>query len=155
MRWTIPIWLFMVTLLAGCNSYSLRYTANPQPKNANIYADYMPLQDAVGMSIDTDGRRLEEVFVKKPDGTVVHPLNVVYPGFGHSAALGTGIGVGSGHVGVGTGFGFPVGPERAQGLTTATFSAEALGGPPWELHVKLQGVKEAVVPGMGGQATAK
>jgi hypothetical protein len=40
-------------------------------------------------------------------------------------------------------------------LTTATFAQPELGPPPWELHVKIRGVDEAVVPGVGGPATTK
>src|SRR4051812_31474324 len=117
----------MVLVLAGCNSYQLKYAAVPQPAGANIFADYTPLQGAVGVNIDTDGRRLEEVSVKRTDGTVVRPVNISYPAVGHSAAVGTGFGFGSGHVGVGTGIGIPVGPERTYGLTTVTFEEAALG----------------------------
>jgi hypothetical protein len=139
-------------LLAGCNSYHLRYPAVPQPSGARIFADYTLLQDAVGVSVDTDGRRLEGIYVKKPEGVLVRPVNIVYPAFAASGAVGTGVGFGSGHVGVGTGVFAPVGPERAQGLTTATFGAAALGPPPWALHVKVEGITEAVVPGFGGVA---
>jgi hypothetical protein len=152
---TLPLLL----LLVGCNSYNLRYAANPQPSGANLFADFTPLQGAVGFPLDTDGRRLEEVSVRRADGTVVRPLNIVYPGFGKAATIGTGIGTGFGfgHAGVGTGLGvgIPIGPERAQGLTTVTFDEQTLGPPPWELHVKLQGIQPAVIPGVGGPATAK
>jgi len=141
--------------LTACNSYNLRYAAQPQPKGANLYADYTPLQDAVGMTLDTDGRRLEEIYVQKSDATQVRPLNIAYPAFGKSAALGTGVGLGAGHVGLGTGISFPIGPERARGLTTATFSSTTLGPPPWELHVKVERIPEATIPNVGGAATAK
>lgn len=145
----------LLVMLGGCNAYNLRYEARPQPRGGNVFADFTPLQGAVGFPIDTDGRRLEEVYVRRGDGTMVRPVNIVYPGFGKSAAIGTGIGFGHGGLGVGTGIGIPVGPERAQGLTTVTFEEAALGPPPWELHVKLQGLGEAVFPGVGGPATAK
>lgn len=141
--------------VGGCNSYNLRYRAEPQPKNAHIYADYTPLENATAFSIDTDGGRIEEVFIRKADGTIVHPLNMGYPGFGKSSALFPGVGFGTGHVGFGLGAGIPIGPERASGLTAATFSQPGLGGPPWELHVKIHGLAEAVIPGVGGPSTAK
>jgi hypothetical protein len=137
-------------VLGGCsNGYNLHYAADPQPAGANLFADYTPLQDGVGVTVDTDGRRLEEIYVKKADGTVARPLNITYPRFEKSATIGTGIGLGFGSVGVGTGVGVPVGPERARGLTTATFGAGALGEPPWELHIKVEGIREAVVPALG------
>jgi|SRR5271154_3747575 len=147
--------LVMLGLLTGCNSYHLRYEAEPQPPGKNLFADYTMLQDSVGIYVDTDGGRLEEIFIKKPDGTVVRPLRIDYPSFGQVASIGPGIGVGAGPVGVGVGVGFPIGPKVANGVTTATFSETAAGPPPWEVHVKVEGTKEAVVPGVGGPATAK
>src|SRR5947209_1949584 len=94
--------LVSVMLLYGCNSYNLRYEAQPQPQNLHVYADYVPLQGAVGFTIDTNGMRLQEAGVEKPGGgELVRPLSIAYPAFGHNAAIGTGVGVGSGHVGVG------------------------------------------------------
>ncbi len=146
---------FAVVLFAGCNSYKLRYRAEPQPAGAHVFVDCTRLQDAVGIYVDTDGRRLEEIFVRRGDGNVVRPARIDYPAFGRSASIGPGIGVGVGSVGVGVGVGFPVGPKRAKGLTTATFGAEAMGDGPWDVHVKVEGVSECVVPGVGGVATAK
>jgi hypothetical protein len=140
---------------AGCNTYNLRYQAQPQPKNAHLYADFTPLQNAVGFTIDTDGGRIEEVFVRRPDGAIVHPTNLVYPGFGRASGIFPGVGVGAGHVGVGLGAGIPIGPEEARGPTSATFGQPDLGPPPWELHVKIRGLPEAIIPGVGGPPTAK
>jgi hypothetical protein len=145
----------LAVLLGGCNTYNLRYEAKPQPQGAHVFADFTQLQGAVGFPVDTDGRRLEEAYVRLGDGAIVRPLQIVYPGFGQDASLGAGIGFGHGGVGLGTGVGFPIGPERAQGLTTVTFEEAALGGPPWELHVKVQGISEVVIPGVGGPATAE
>jgi hypothetical protein len=147
--------ILALVALTGCNSYNLHYKAEPQPDGANIFADFTTLQDAIGVSVDTDGRRLEEIYIKKSDGTLVRPANIAYPGFGKSASIGTGVGVGGGSVGVGTGIFMPVGPERARGLTTATFASSAVGTAPWELHVKVQGIKEAIIPALGGTPTAK
>jgi hypothetical protein len=147
--------LFPLLFIAGCNSYDLRYKAAPQPSNANLFVGYSLLQDSVGIMIDTDGRRLEEAFIRLPDGSVVRPVNVVFPSFGKSASIGAGVGVGWGGVGVGTGVGVPVGPERAYGLTTATFTSSSIGAAPWELHVKVHDVHEAVIPAIGGPPTAK
>jgi hypothetical protein len=144
-----------ILLLAACNSYNLRYQAAPQPDNVHLYADYTQLQDAIGVSIDTDGQRLEEVFIKKSDGTIVRPVNIAYPSFHKSSAVGFGVGAGTGSVGLGTGFGVPVGSDHAYGLTTATFTAAAIGDAPWELHIKVQGAREAVIPAFGGTPNAR
>lgn len=155
MNWC-AIGVFAVAgLLGGCNSYNLRYEAQPQPSNAHLYADYTLLQDSVAFSIDTDGQRLEDVFLVKPDGNTVRAVNIGYPSFGKNASVGTGVGVGGWPVGGGVGFGVPVGPEKAHGVTTATFLSTAAGPSPWTLHVKVQGVNEAVIPGIGGKPTAK
>jgi hypothetical protein len=153
MRHAFPPMVLMMTmtLLAGCNSYKLRYKAEPQPTNRHLYADFTRLQDSVGIYVDTDGRRLEEIYVRKPDGTIVRPVRIDYPGFGRSASVGPGIGVGP----VGVGVGFPVGPKRAEGLTTATFAVGPLGPPPWEVHVKVDRTPEATIPGIGDEPTAK
>ena len=157
MRWKHSLLLvgMSVLLLGGCNSYNLRYEARPQPKGANLFADYHLLQDAVGISVDTDGQRLEDIFIRKSDGTIVRPMNIAYPGFGRAVSVGPGIGVGAGPMGIGTGIAFPVGPQRARGLTSATFSEAVVGPPPWELHVKVHGADEAVIPGVGGKATVR
>ena len=147
--------LALVTALAfltACtNSYELRYKAKPQPKNHELFADYSHLQDAVNISIDTDGHRLDDIYVRKPDNTVVRPARIDYPGYGSSASFGPGIGIGP----VGVGVGFPVGPKHAEGLTTATFPANTLGPPPWEVHVAVYGTGKATFPGVGGPATVK
>jgi hypothetical protein len=157
MRWMLSFVVagMMAVLPGGCNSYNLRYEARPQPRGANLFADYQLLQDAVGVSVDTDGRRLEDIFLKKTDGAIVRPMNIAYPAFGRVVSVGPGIGVGVGPVGIGTGIAYPVGPLRARGLTSATFSQTAAGPPPWEVHVKVHGAEEAVIPDVGGRATAK
>jgi hypothetical protein len=139
----------------GCNSYNLRYEAMPQPDGKHLYADYNQLQDAVSIAVDTDGERLEDIYIKLGDGSKVYPVNINYPGFARSGALGTGLGAFTGHVGFGTGIGAPVGPEEAQGVTTATFLSNKIGTPPWEVHVTVHGAGEAVIPGVGGKPTAK
>ncbi|MGN6371164.1 MAG: hypothetical protein ACTHN5_23160 [Phycisphaerae bacterium] len=151
MRSTTLMLLAALALLTGCNSYNLRYKAVPQPANRHLYADFTRLQDSTGIYVDTDGRRLEELYIRKPDGTIVRPARIDYPGFGRAASIGPGIGIGP----VGVGVGFPVGPKRAEGLTTATFPTEELGPPPWEVHVKVEGTPEATIPGVGGPATSK
>lgn len=141
--------------LAACNTYNLRYQAQPQPKNHHVYADFTPLQNAVGFAVDTDGERLEEISIKKADGTLAHPVAVNYPGFGRDGSIFPGVGVGAGHVGVGLGLGIPIGPMRAHGVTSATFQQPDLGPPPWEIHLKIHGIEDTIVPGVGGPPTAK
>jgi len=142
----------LLPLLTACNTYHLRYPADPQPKGVHLYADFSYLHDTIGVSVDTDGRRLEEIYIQKPDGTTVLPLTIAYPPFGKTASVGVGVGVGSWPVGVGTGVSTPVGPDRALGPTTATFPTAALGPPPWQLHLKVDGHPATVIPNLGGPA---
>jgi hypothetical protein len=151
-----------VYVLGGCNSYDLRYQAIPQPKGAHLYADCTLVQDGVTVFVDTDGNRMEDIYIKRGDGVMVRPVSVQHAGYYQSAALGTGIGGFGRHVGGGVGLGFPIGPRRAHGLSGAFFTTNprgedkpGVGQPPWEVHVKVQGVEEAVIPGVGGAATAK
>ena len=146
----LPFLLF----LPACNRYHLRYQANPQPSGGNLYADYTPLKDSVGILLDTDGRRLQEVSLTTANGTSLRPVSIAYPAFGKDASIGVGVGFGV-PVGVGTGVGIPIGPDHAQGLTTATFPQQDLGPAPWTLHLKVDGLHEATIPGIGGPATAK
>jgi|GEM_PF-3669401 len=135
------IMLLMLTamVLVGCgNPHKLRYGPEKQPAFANLYADYYELERAIAFAIDTDGQRLEEVYVRKADGTVVQPMNIQFPAFGQTASIGPGVGVGAGSVGVGVGIGIPVGPKRALGLTTATFDKQLVGAPPWQVYVRVQ-----------------
>jgi hypothetical protein len=151
-----------VMLLGGCNSYDLRYAAVPQPKNAHLYADCTILQDGVTVFVDTDGKRMEDIYVKKADGTVVHPASVQHAGYYQSAALGPGVGAFGNHVGGGVGLGIPIGPKTAHGLSGAFFPFQdrgpdkpGVGNPPWNVYVKVHGVEEAMIPGVGGAATVK
>lgn len=147
-------WLLLALLLvAGCNSSDLRYQPVRQPDWAHLYADYHELESAIGIVIDTDGRRLEDIFITKPDGSAVRPLNITYPSFGRSGAVGSGVGFGTGGgVGLGLGVGVPVGSRRAQGFTTATFDKAAVGPAPWLLHLKVQGI-DATTIHVGGPTT--
>ena len=154
MERSLPLVLLVAVALAGCNSQNLRYKADPQPAWANLYADYTLLQDGVAIVIDTDSRRLEDVFVTKPDGSTVRATRIDYPGFGQRASIGTGVGVGAGPVGVGVGTGIPVGPARPLGPTSAIFAKDLLGPEPWVVHVKVEGVNPTVIR-VGGPANAR
>ncbi len=133
-------------LTACTNSYELRYKADPQPRDRQLFADYARLQDSIAISIDTNGHRLDDIYVRKPDNTIIRPTRIDYPGYGSSASFGPGVGVGP----VGVGIGFPIGPKHVEGLTTAAFHIDSLGPPPWEVHVEVYGTPKATIPGVGG-----
>jgi hypothetical protein len=142
------LWPVALLCLAGCAHAMLPYAPDPQPRGARVSADSAVLGDRVRVEIDTDGHRLEQAWLIKPDGGSVAPETVesapvvVNPGPSISigvggASYGRGVGVGSG-VGVGVPIGS--GSTRTQGNTVVWFPAAPAGPPPWRLYVKLAGV---------------
>jgi hypothetical protein len=138
---------------AGCAQATLPYKPEPQPEGAKVSAAYQMLADRLRIEIDTDHRRLEDVWIARGDGTAVRAQaidnapSVTGPG----PTIGIGIGgasIGRGSViGSGVGVGVPIGegPTRIEGHTFATFPLEAVGPPPWRLHVKLAGVAPTTI----------
>jgi hypothetical protein len=152
--------------LAGCAGAGVPDEPGSQPGGgARLSAGYQVVGDRLRFQIDTDGRRLEEAVITRPDGTEVRPRTVEHPGTGYAGGpVGVGIGVGGGSwggrggVGVGTGVsvGIPVGGGRVEGPTIADFSRDEAGPPPWRLHVKLAGVPPmAIVVGDGPESTPR
>ena len=113
------------------------------------------LQDSVSIQVDTDNLRLEGIYIKTPNGTLVQPMAVSHPQYSRAPAIGSGAGTGAGVTGVSAGPPIPIGPAEGHSLTTATFDKTAIGPAPWELHIKLQNVPEAVIPKFGGTPNAK
>jgi hypothetical protein len=140
-------------LLTGCAHATLPYTPEQQPEGARISAAYQLLADRLRIEIDTDQRRLEDIWIVKPDGTAVRATaidnapTVTGPG----PSIGVGIGGGTwgrgGGIGTGVGVGVPVGsgPTRIEGSTFATFPLDQVGPPPWRVHVKLAGVTPTTI----------
>jgi hypothetical protein len=144
-----------VLSLLGCASTSLPYKPDVQPRGATISAGYQILADRLRVELDTDHRRLEDIWIIKPDGTAVRAQTidnaptVVGPPPSVSVGVGGGSWGGRGGIGVGTGVGvgIPVGSgtPRIEGPTFASFPLEQVGPPPWRLHVKLAGVEPATI----------
>ena len=144
-----------VLSLLGCASHSLPYKPDVQPRGATISAGYQILADRLRLEIDTDHRRLEDIWIAKPDGTAVRALQidnaptVVPPPPSVSVGVGGTSWGGRGGVGVGTGVGvgIPVGSgsPRIEGPTFALFPLEQVGPPPWRVHVKLSGVEPTTI----------
>ena len=141
--------LVALLVLAGCAHATLPYAPDPQPRGARISADSVILADRVRVEIDTDGRRLEQAWLIRPDGgsvaaeavdsapVVANPGPSISIGVG-GASYGRGVGVGTG-----VGVGVPVGSgsPRTQGNTIVWFPAAKAGPAPWRLYVKLAGVE--------------
>jgi len=154
----LPRWLLLaLVVLAGCSHATLPYQPDPQPHGARVSADYQVVGDRLRVEIDTSGRRLEQAWILKPDGTSVAPQTVENPpvvtGAGPSFSIGVGGASYGRGVGVGTGVGVGVplgsGPSRIEGNTIVWFPLASAGPGPWRLYVKLAGVEPTTFP-VGG-----
>jgi len=139
--------------LAGCPQATLPYKPEQQPDGAKLSAAYQMLADRLRIEIDTDHRRLEDIWIVRADGTAVRAQTIenapVVTGPGPTVGIGVGgasIGRGS-VIGTGVGVGVPVGegPSRIEGHTFATFPLDQVGPPPWRLHVKLAGIAPTTI----------
>jgi hypothetical protein len=147
-------WLGVALLaLAGCASSSLPYKPEVQPEGARIAAGYQILADRLRIEIDTDHRRLEDIWIAKADGTAVRASTIdnAPTVTGPGPTIGVGVGGGSwggrGGIGTGIGVGIPVGggASRIEGSTFASFPLDQVGPPPWRVHVKLAGVTPTTI----------
>jgi hypothetical protein len=140
--------------LGGCASATLPYTPAQQPAGARIAAAYRVVGDRLRIEIDTDGLRVEEVKIIKPDGSELHAQTIETPAIAPTGSpVSVGVGVGGGTwgrrggfgVGTGVGIGIPVGGSRVEGHTFAYFPADQAGPAPWRLRVKLAGIEPALI----------
>jgi len=148
-----PSMVIALVFLAGCSQATLPYKPEEQPKGAKVSAAYQMLADRLKIEIDTDHRRLEDIFIVRADGTAVRAQTIehapIVTGPGPTVGIGIGgasIGRGGG-IGTGVGVGVPVGegPSRIEGHTFATFPLDQVGPPPWRLHLKLAGVAPTTI----------
>ncbi len=142
-----------LALLAGCSHATLPYTPSPQPSGAKISAGYQMLANQLRIELDTDHRRLEDIWILRSDGTAVRAVSIENAPMvtGPPPSIGIGVGgasIGRGvGIGTGVGVGVPVGegPTRIEGNTFATFPLDQVGPPPWPLHVKIAGLAPATI----------
>jgi hypothetical protein len=143
----------VVLSLVGCASRSLPYKPDVQPKGATISAGYQILADRLRLEIETDQRRLEDIWIVKPDGTAIRAQTIdnAPTVVGPPPSVGVGVGGGGygggGVFGTGVGVGFPVGSgtPRIEGPTFASFPLDQVGPPPWRVHIKLAGVEPTTI----------
>jgi hypothetical protein len=105
-----PLVLAVIVLsLLGCASHSLPYKPDVQPRGASISAGYQILADHLRVELDTDHRRLEDIWITKLDGSAVRAQTidnaptVVGPPPSVSVGVGGGSWGGRSGIGVGTG----------------------------------------------------
>jgi hypothetical protein len=142
-----------LALLAGCASSTLPYKPEVQPAGARLSAGYQILADRLRVEIDTDHRRLEDIWIAKADGTAVRAQTidnaptVVGPPPSVSVGVGGATWGGRGGIGTGVGVGIPVsgGAGRIEGPTFASFPLDQVGPPPWRVHVKVAGVAPTTI----------
>jgi len=146
-----PIVIALV-FLAGCSQATLPYKPEEQPKGAKVSAAYQMLADRLKVEIDTDHRRLEDIFIVRADGTAVRAQTIenapIVTGPGPtvvsvSAAPRSAAAAGSGRASASRPVG--EGPSRIEGHTFATFPLAQVGPPPWRLHLKLAGVAPTTI----------
>src|SRR5437660_12077102 len=65
-----------LVFLAGCSQATLPYKPEEQPKGAKVSAAYQMLADRLKTEIDTDHRRLEDIFIVRADGTAVRAQTI-------------------------------------------------------------------------------
>jgi hypothetical protein len=151
----------VLVVVAGCSRATLPYKPESQPRGAKIAAGYQLLADRLRVEIDTDHRRLEDIWILRSDGNAVRAQSIENAPMvtGPGPTIGIGIGGASigrgGAIGSGVGVGVPVGegPTRIEGTTFATFPLDQVGPPPWQLHVKLAGVEPTTIL-LGGPTPA-
>jgi hypothetical protein len=139
--------------LAGCSRATLPYTPEAQPAGATVSAAYMLLTDRLRVEIDTDGHRLEEVMIIRPDGSAVYPQTIEHAPTAVYGGSSVGFGFGGGSFGGGTATGMGVGVStpvgapstRVEGPSAAYFVLGQVGPAPWRLHVKLVGIAPALI----------
>lgn len=151
----MTIRLFVTTtflLLAGCAGSSLPYAPEQPPPGARVSAAYTIVADRLRVEFDTDGRRVEEAKILKPDGSELRALAIdmgppVATGSPFSIGIGGGTFGSRGGVGVGTGVGVgvPVGGSTVEGHTFAWFALDQAGPAPWRVYVKMAGVGPTVI----------
>ena len=139
----------------GCAATGLPYKPEPQPPGAKLSAAYSVAGSRLRIEIDTDGRRLEEAKILRPDGsdlqaqTIEHPGYSPYPSSGVTVGVGMGGGSwgGGGGVGGGVGVGVPIGggSPRVAGNTLAYFPLDQAGPVPWRLRVKVAEIEPIVI----------
>jgi hypothetical protein len=145
--------LLAMVALAGCAHSALPYKPDVQPEGVRISAGYQILADRLRVEIDTDHRRLEDIWIAKPDGTAVRAQTIENAPTvtGPGPTIGVGVGGGSwggrGGIGTGIGVGIPVGggTSRIEGSTFASFPLAQVGPPPWRVHIKLAGVTPTTI----------
>jgi hypothetical protein len=156
-----------LSAFAACASTTLPYKPEQQPSGARVSAAYQVVGDRLRIQIDTDGLRLEEAKLLRPDGNELHPQTIEHAPLaygGYPGGVGVGVGVGGGGwgrrsgVGVGTGVGVSVpvgGSSRVEGTTFAYYPLDQAGPAPWRVRMKLEGIEPVVIVVGGTPADAK
>ena len=66
----------LLVALAGCARATLPYKPEQQPEGATLSAAYQMLADRLRIEIDTDHRRLEDIWIIRSDGNAVRAQSI-------------------------------------------------------------------------------
>ena len=138
----------LLIALTGCSTATLPYKPVSQPSGVSLSADYVLLADRLRVEVDTDGYRLEDAQIVRPDNAAVRPQTIEQPPPASAGGSSFGVGLGGGTfsggrgggVGVGTGVGVNIpmgGDTRVAGYTVLYFALDQIGPAPWRLSVKV------------------
>jgi len=143
--WAAAAVVVMAATLAGCASSKLRCEPKPFVSEARLLsADYIELQDKLLVEVNTDGYRIDQVWIAAAGGDV-KPVQVEYE-TGRGGGVGFGVGVGSDGSGVGVGVGTDTGGRgHITGNAKLYFERSALGAPPWTMPIKLMGLMRTTI----------
>lgn len=131
--------------LAGCGPQKLRYEPDPFIKSAKLLsADYTELADKLKVEVNTDGFRIDQVWVAVAGGGDVKPTQIEYDK-GGGGGVGFGVGVGGGGGGVGVGAGANTGRGENIQRVYLYFDKAAVGPAPWSLQIKLMSMPRTTI----------
>ena len=147
------MWIVMLVAtigagVAGCGTKKLQYLPEPVVTEARLLsADYTELDTRRLVEVQTDGYRIDQVWIERADGTQVKPAQIEYEK-GGGGGVGFGVGVGTGGRGIGTGVG--VGTRtggRGENLQRVKlyFDSAAVGDAPWTMRIKLMGLMQTTI----------
>src|SRR5205814_10578117 len=71
--------VIVLALLSGCAGTTLPYKPEVQPAGAKIYAGYQMLANQLRIELDTDHRRLEDIWILRSDSNAVRASSIDNP----------------------------------------------------------------------------
>lgn len=131
--------------LVGCGPKKLQYEPDPFIKSAKLLsADYTELDNKLMVEVNTDGFRIDQIWIAVAGGVDVKPSQIEYQ-TGGGGGVGFGVGVGGGGGGIGVGAGTGGGGGHITGITKVFFDKAAIGPAPWNMQIKLMSMPRTTI----------